>query len=103
MMSSWKLLPSRCGFARKPCSRINARRAHSQLSRNRDAPAQVRKECEKKGAAAHVPGPLQLRDNVCRSGELRSSRYRLESLSGLSRLWEETRSQEPAAADGIPP
>src|ERR1700676_1069514 len=100
-MSLWKSRRNLFGCARKLCSQTNARRVRTPLSKSREAAAQVRKEFERKGVLAHVPRPLQLRDDVCRGGELRPSRYGVEPLSHLSGLREETRSQEPAVADGI--
>src|ERR1700687_788423 len=81
MMSSWRLRRSLCGCARKLCSRTNARRQPTQPSKSRDAPAQVRKELERKGVPAHVPRPVQLRDDIRCGGELRSSRNGMEPLS----------------------
>ena len=52
-------------------------------------------------ATAHVPRPLQLRDDLCRRGKLRSPRNRMEPLYDLSRLRQATRSEEPPAANGI--
>src|SRR5260221_7660152 len=101
-MSSSRSLPSRCGFARKPCSRISARELPTQPSESRETQAQVRKAYKKQPAPAHVPGPLQLRENICRGGELRSPRYSLGPLSHLPWLREETRSQESASSNGIP-
>src|SRR5271169_4318914 len=102
-MSSWKSLPSRCGCARKPCSRINARKSRLPLSKSREAQTQAREERQNQASAADVSGALQLRDHVRRGGELRSSRHGLEPLPGVSGLRQKTRSQEPPAADGISP
>src|SRR6266851_9443030 len=99
-MSSWRSRLSRYGCARKLCSRINARELPTQPSKSRETQAQVGKAYKKQPAAAHVPGPVQLRDNVCRSGELRSPGHGLGPLSGVSQLRETTRSQEPSVADG---
>src|SRR3984885_6928739 len=100
-MSSSKSRRSRFGCARRLCNPIAGRKAHTQLSKSREAQPQFRKE-QKQSVVAHVPGSVQLRNNLRRSRKLRPSRYGLGPLSDLFRLGETARAEKPLAADGIP-
>src|ERR1700721_732111 len=100
-MSSSKSRRSRFGCAKKLCHPNGGRKTHTQLAKSREAQPQFRKE-QKQSVVAHVPGSVQLRNNLRRSRKLRPSRYGLGPLSDLSRLREAPRSEKPVAADGIP-
>src|SRR5215470_4623214 len=91
------------GCARRFCRPTSARRVRWRWWKNREAGSKIRAENRDQFASPHVSDPVQLRHDFRRRGGLRSSGRSLEPLSGLSRMRQTPRSQEPPAADRIPP